>query len=95
MKLRAEVLAAYGHACACPNCGEIRAEFLSIDHINGDGAAHRLELGKGNKLMGLARTYAWLKQNAFPKDRFRLLCHNCNFARGHYGYCPHEREQNA
>jgi hypothetical protein len=22
---------------------------------------------------------------------YRVLCHNCNLARGFYGYCPHEK----
>lgn len=82
--LREEVLAAYGHRCAC--CGEGTAEFLAVDHINGRGAKHLKELnltGRG--------FYRWLKRRGFPRDDFRLLCHNCNCARGFYGYCPHER----
>jgi rubrerythrin len=86
-RLRAEVLAAYGGACAC--CQERRPEFLAVDHINGDGAAHRREL----KSRAMAHLYNLLKKQGFPKDRFRLLCHNCNHARGLYGYCPHERER--
>ena len=73
----------YGNKCTC--CGEERTEFLSIDHVNGDGAAHRKKLS--GKLI-----YLWLIRNGFPKDGFRILCHNCNCARGFYGYCPHERE---
>ena len=38
-KLRAQVIAAYGGACAC--CGENAPEFLQVDHINNDGAEHR------------------------------------------------------
>lgn len=90
--LRAETLNAYGHACACTGCTETRAEFLAIDHTNGDGAAHRREICGHNKLFGGTRIYGWLKKRGFPTDRFRLLCHNCNLARGLYGYCPHERE---
>lgn len=84
--LRQETLQAYGGACTC--CGETRPEFLAVDHTNGDGAAHRREAGMSNG----TRIYCWLKKHGFPKDRFRLLCHNCNLARGFYGYCPHERE---
>ena|SRR3990167_8349065 len=80
-RLRAEIIHAYEGRCVC--CDEARPEFLGIDHINGDGAAHRRALGR-------KPLYRWLRQNGFPKDGFRLLCHNCNFARGHYGYCPHE-----
>ncbi len=82
--LRAEVLEAYGNRCAC--CGESIAEFLSVDHVNGRAGKNRKELN----LTGRA-FYLWLKRAGFPQGEFRLLCHNCNIARGHYGYCPHER----
>lgn len=81
--VKAEVLDAYGHRCEC--CGESTAEFLAIDHIKGDGAAHRREVGGGTAF------YLWLRRAGFPRDNFRLLCHNCNIARA-YGQkiCPHE-----
>jgi len=22
---------------------------------------------------------------------FVILCHNCNFSKGHYGFCPHKK----
>lgn len=84
--LKLLVFEKYGGArCAC--CEETHMEFLSIDHINGDGTAHR-------KLIGwvAGNIYGWLKKNGFPSG-FRVLCMNCNFALGHVGYCPHEREQ--
>jgi hypothetical protein len=34
--------------------------------------------------------YVWLRDNGWPEG-YRVLCHNCNSARGLYGYCPHER----
>ena len=83
-KRREAAIAAYGSKCLC--CGESRYEFLSFDHIYGDGKEHRKEIGAGRSL------HNWLRRNGYPKDRFRLLCHNCNFARGHYGVCPHETE---
>jgi len=79
---RHEVLKHYGGEppkCAC--CGEDRFEFLSIDHINGGGKEHIKSIG-----YTLAR---WLKKNHYPEG-YRVLCHNCNFALGHYGYCPHK-----
>lgn len=82
-RLRQEVIAAYGGACVC--CRETVFEFLAIDHKNGGGNAHRKSLGK-NPATKLLR---WLKENKFPSD-FRVLCHNCNMARGFYGHCPHE-----
>jgi hypothetical protein len=83
-RLKLEVIAAYGGACAC--CGESTPEFLAVDHVDDDGAAHRRELGK-HRSAGAA-TYEWLKRNGFPRDRFQLLCHNCNFAKS-TGGCPH------
>ena len=84
-KIREEVIAAYGGKCAC--CGESAYEFLAIDHVNGGGLAHRRSLGGSYKSLA-----NHVKKLGFPKD-FRILCHNCNAARGFYGYCPHEREQ--
>lgn len=80
-RLREEVLAAYGSRCAC--CGESEPCFLSVDHIHNDGVAHRKEVPGW-------RLYTWLRIMGFPKDRFQLLCHNCNFSKGRYGNCPHE-----
>jgi hypothetical protein len=33
-----------------------------------------------------------MKRNNFPPG-FRVLCRNCNGARGFYGYCPHESQR--
>lgn len=79
---REETLAYYGGECFC--CKEIRLEFLAIDHINGGGHAQRKERKYGNLAL-------WLHTRKFPKG-YRVLCHNCNQARGAYGYCPHSKE---
>jgi hypothetical protein len=84
-KLKAEVIAAYGGKCVC--CGITEFAFLTIDHIHGGGEAHRRKVGMGKNF------YRWLKRNGFPQEEFRLLCFNCNCARGHLGYCPHERKE--
>jgi hypothetical protein len=84
MRYRERVLNHYGHKCAC--CGEDRYEFLSVDHMNGDGAAHRRVIGGGKAI------YRWLVKHNFP-DGFQILCHNCNFAMGAYGYCPHHTKK--
>jgi hypothetical protein len=81
-RMRLEVLIHYGGdppRCAC--CEEAHVEFLAIDHIEGGGGKHRQKIGA---------FYPWLIRNKFPKG-FRVLCHNCNFSRGLYGYCPHKR----
>lgn len=83
MRARIQGLAHYGAICAC--CGESRYEFLTFDHKNNDGAAHR------RSDRGAARIAQWLKKNDYP-DGFQVLCMNCNWAKGRYGECPHERE---
>ena len=87
-----EKLAAFdaygGSVCKC--CGETELEFLSIDHINEDGAKHRKDLpGSGG---GGHQMYRWLRLNNYPPG-FQVLCMNCNFAKGHFGQCPHERQR--
>lgn len=87
-KLRKEVIAAYGGRCSC--CNEDRQEFLAIDHVFGDGCKERKQLNiRGGDF------HRWLRKQGYPKDRYRLLCHNCNQAIGWYGYCPHQREKEA
>ena len=84
--LRREVISAYGARCVC--CGETTFEFLAIDHVHGGGSRHRRDvIGPGRSF------YLWLKRHGYPADEFRVLCHNCNAARGYYGYCPHERDK--
>lgn len=91
-QLRHEVIMAYGgYVCAC--CGETEPMFLSIDHVNNDGAAHRRELGEcddnGKGLSG-GRTWKWLRDNNYP-DGFQVLCMNCNHGKArNNGICPHK-----
>ena len=84
--LKWEVLEALGGKCAC--CGETMAEFLTVDHINGDGAAHRKQL-TGKTRASSIKIYRDIRKRGFPKDQFRVLCFNCNCAIGSWGYCPH------
>jgi hypothetical protein len=86
-KIRAACLAAYGGKCVC--CGEAEPLFLAVDHIYGDGAEHRRTIGSGTSI------YRWLRDHGYPRDRFQLLCHNCNMAKGFYGECPHAAARRA
>ena len=81
-ELKIRVINNYGGKCEC--CGESIPEFLTIDHILGNGKDHRQKIGRGYKI------YKWLEKNGYPKKEFRLLCFNCNCARGQFGKCPHE-----
>lgn len=86
-ELKIKVLSHYsGNPPTCVCCGESFVEFLSIDHMDGGGRAHCERL----KMHGGFRFYRWLEKNDFPAG-YRVLCMNCNFALGRFGYCPHER----
>jgi len=70
-----------GAACAC--CGESEMWFLTIDHINNNGAAHRKQI-KGLYF------YRWLQKANYPKG-YQVLCWNCNLGRYfNKGICPHK-----
>jgi hypothetical protein len=77
-----KVFTHYGTVCVC--CGETLVEGLTIDHINGDGAQHRKEIGVG----GLS-LYRWLIKHNYPEG-FQTLCFTCNFAKGTKKFCPHQ-----
>lgn len=82
-KYRLEAILRYGGKCAC--CGEKELVFLTIDHVNGGGSAHRKAVGNniGN----------WLRKNGYPSG-YRVLCHNCNWAFHKLGHCAHEHSGN-
>lgn len=79
---RQAMFAAYGGArCAC--CGETEPMFLTVDHINGGGRQHMIEIGRTDMV-------DWLFKNNYPPG-FRILCYNCNAGRyRNGGRCPHE-----
>lgn len=84
-RLRKEVVGYYSryeYRCIC--CHEDSWEFLTIDHIEGNGSAHRREIGS----RGGHSFYVWLIKNNFPQG-YRVLCSNCNHSLGVWGYCPH------
>lgn len=90
LKLKRQVMDAYGGHCAC--CGETELVFLTIDHIDDNGAEHRRQMaaerGNGWRQAG-ARTYRWLRDNNFPEG-FQVLCANCNCGKQwNRGVCPH------
>ncbi|MFF4026970.1 hypothetical protein ACFYY5_29380 [Nocardia elegans] len=58
---------------------------MTIDHINGNGAAHRRSLGKN---AGSLQVWRSLIADNFPSG-YQVLCWNCNVAKHIYGVCPH------
>jgi hypothetical protein len=81
-RCRDEMVAAYGGCCACANCPETNTAFLCLDHVNGDGKAHRMKVG--------SHTYSDLRRQGWPQEGYRLLCWNCNAATRFGRTCPHE-----
>lgn len=71
---RSAVLDHYGRECAC--CST--AKRLTVDHLNGNGAAHRAEIGTS--------LYRWLIANGFPEG-FQVLCQPCNASKGNGDCC--------
>ena len=88
-KLKAEVYSHYGDKCAC--CGEAEPKFLTLDHVNGGGRAHRESLGQvGRANPGPLAILYDIKKRGYPPD-FQILCFNCNCGRQHNGgVCPHK-----
>jgi hypothetical protein len=84
-RVRKEAIQRLGGQCEC--CGLTVWEFLAIDHRYNDGAAERASGA------GASRTAQLVRQVANPKERYRLLCHNCNMALDFYSYCPHQAVQ--
>ena len=88
--IKAAAMAHYGgERCACPNCPQPTPglKFLTIDHINNDGATHRKTF-KGPM-------HRWLKTNNYPSG-FQVLCFNCNCGKNvNNGVCPHLESINA
>lgn len=80
-KVRKQLHDAYGNKCAC--CSESTPEFLELDHINGGGNQHRKKEKRD--------LYSVAREEGYPKDKYRLLCSNCNHSLGIKGYCPHNK----
>jgi|CXWL01.1.fsa_nt_gi hypothetical protein len=96
-------LQAYGGEhpkCSCPGCEENHLQFLSIDHIDGNGANQRRALRQAQKQTketlkhtrdsdnnpGGSVFFRWLRLNNYPEG-YRVMCYNCNTARAN-GPCP-------
>ena len=72
-KIKLACLAAYSDGkMRCINCGYANIDALALDHVAGDGQAHR-------KLVGGGYNVYWdLKRRDYPAG-FQVLCMNCNW----------------
>ena len=78
--VRAKVVRELGGKCQC--CGETTPVFLTIDHVQNDGAKDRQT---ARHLL-----YKRILTEGCPPDRYQILCWNCNSAKA-LGGCPHQR----
>ncbi len=88
-KLKYDVLSHYsGGKPRCKCCGITGIEFLTLDHINGDGKEDRKKHGAGMAF------YAKMKRLGYP-NHLQVLCWNCNLSRVWTvdGQCPHTRQK--
>jgi cytochrome c553 len=79
-----------GDPPTCKCCGESIVAFLTIDHKDGGGNAHRRSLNG----LGGRNFYVWLRKQGWPKG-YQVLCFNCNVGTGLHGECPHVLERQA
>lgn len=77
-KIKITVLKYYskGKMC-CKDCGDNIIESLTIDHINNNGALHRKNLTKSDKINFME----YLIKNNYPKG-YQVLCIRCNWLKG-------------
>lgn len=77
---REKVLTFYGRYCVC--CGEENERFLTVDHINNNGAERRRGSGTPSASVAIREHY--------PLD-LQILCFNCNCGRAkNRNECPHK-----
>ena len=75
-----------GYICNC--CNETEPMFLTIDHINGGGRQHRISSSKNGSFY-----YGTMLKDPEVKNKYQVLCLNCNQGRWRNGgICPHRRE---
>lgn len=77
LALRSEVFNALGGRCVC--CGETDHRALTIDHINPCGRKRPKDI------------YRRVRSEGYPRDRYQVLCLNCNQMKGDGAACPHQK----
>jgi hypothetical protein len=82
-----DVIKSYNCKCNC--CGETNHKFLTIDHVYGRNEDEKVNKSKHSGL----QLYRYLKKMGYPKEKYQLLCWNCNSAKFISGYCPHQKEK--
>ena len=79
-RLWLSVFAVIGTECAC--CGETDPIYLTIDHVNNDGAEHRRQ-----SPTRIPYGQAYLQDH---KYELQTLCWNCHMAKSYRGGCTRD-----
>ncbi len=77
---KSRVMASYGPECTC--CHEKDQDKLVMDHVLGGGSEEKKSYPSRN-------VYFFLDGKPVNRQRFQVLCHNCNQAKASLGRCPH------
>lgn len=85
-RIKREMVDALGGCCAC--CGEDEIAFLTLDHI-GNIVPDNHRRADGSRISGRTLLHE-VRKEGFPRDKYRILCWNCNAATSHGRVCPHE-----
>jgi hypothetical protein len=75
-----DVLNRYGAVCIC--CSESDPDKLVMDHINSGGSKEKKSYPSRN-------VYLFLKGKEPDRNKFQVLCQNCNQAKAFLGQCSH------
>jgi len=81
------MIRAYGGKCQC--CAEFVPQLLTLEHVEGDGARHRADVGRNAQAQLVD-----LKRRGWPKEGYTVLCFNCNIGKGTGTSCPHMWPEN-
>lgn len=84
LSLKQKVIQLYGGRCRCCEIDEIH--FLTVHHRQGDGAAHRAEIGSEVSSM----VYRNILKSDKQDNRYEVLCANCHLAINGNRVCPHK-----
>lgn len=79
-KAKSSVMSAYRPICTC--CNEKDQDKLVMDHVLGGGSKEKKSYPSRN-------VYFFLDGKPVDREKFQVLCHNCNQAKASFGRCPH------
>jgi hypothetical protein len=85
--LKFSIIEHYSPEKVCMCCGYNNIIALTINHIKGGGNDEVQRFG------GRYRLLMSIRDRNYPPE-YNILCYNCNFSLGRYGYCPHKKIQN-